>query len=190
LPGFLNLTFTPMNIIVKSALGLVAAGILITLAVASQRPDTFEVSRSRVMPAPPERLFPLINDLHQFNVWSPYNAKDPKIKIVYSGASTGPGSSYTFEGDQNVGKGALGITASTAPSQVTMQLDMLEPMEGHNTVVFSLQPEGSGTKVTWAMHGPAPFISKLIGLVFNMDQMIGQDFETGLTQLQLLAEKA
>jgi hypothetical protein len=131
-----------MNIIVKSALGLIAAGVLLTLALASQKPDTFEVSRSRVMSASPERLFPLINDLHQFNVWSPYNAKDPKIEIVYSGASTGPGSRYTFEGNQNVGKGALGITASTAPSQVTMQLDMLEPMEGHNTVVFSLQPEG------------------------------------------------
>ncbi len=179
-----------MHIIVKSALGLLAAGLLITLVMASRRPDTFEVSRSRVMAASPERLYPLINDLHQFNVWSPYNAKDPKIKIVYSGPSTGPGSRYTFEGNQNVGKGGLGITASTAPTQVTMQLDMLEPMEGHNTVDFSLQPEGSGTRVTWAMHGPAPFISKLLGLVFNMDQMIGQDFETGLTQLQLLAEKA
>jgi len=40
------------------------------------------------------------------------------------------------------------------------------------------------------MQGPSPFVSKLMGLVFNMDRMIGQDFEAGLQNLKNLAETA
>jgi hypothetical protein len=38
------------------------------------------------------------------------------------------------------------------------------------------------------MYGPSPFISKLMGLFFNMDKLIGKDFESGLASLKSLAE--
>jgi len=71
-----------------------------------------------------------------------------------------------------------------------MQLDMLEPIEGHNTVEFTLVPRGDTTEVTWAMRGTSPFIGKLMGVFINMDQMIGQEFETGLSNLKTLAERS
>ncbi|MGH8848687.1 MAG: polyketide cyclase, partial [Polaromonas sp.] len=37
--------------------------------------------------------------------------------------------------------------------------------------------------------GPSPYISKLMGVFFNMDSMIGKDFEAGLTSLKAAAEK-
>ena len=39
------------------------------------------------------------------------------------------------------------------------------------------------------MRGPAPFMFKLVGIFMNMDQMIGRDFETGLSSLKSKAEK-
>ena len=39
------------------------------------------------------------------------------------------------------------------------------------------------------MSGPAPFISKLMGVFINMDTMIGKDFETGLANMKAAAEK-
>jgi hypothetical protein len=39
------------------------------------------------------------------------------------------------------------------------------------------------------MHGPMPYISKLMTLFFSMDKMIGKDFEAGLASLKALAEK-
>ena len=39
------------------------------------------------------------------------------------------------------------------------------------------------------MHGPSPYIAKLMGIFFNMDQMIGKDFETGLANLKAATEK-
>jgi hypothetical protein len=38
------------------------------------------------------------------------------------------------------------------------------------------------------MHGPAPFISRLMQVFMNIDRMIGKDFETGLANLKRLTE--
>ncbi len=56
------------------------------------------------------------------------------------------------------------------------QFDFEQP-EAHNAAEFTLQPVAGGTNVTWAMRGPAPFMTKLIGSFINMDRMVGKDFE-------------
>ena len=139
--------------------------------------------------APPEKIHALINDLHRFNTWNPYEKKDPNIKGVYAGPARGPGAAYEFEGNKDVGKGRLRIVDSKAPNKVTMQLDMLEPFEGHNLVEFTVLPRGDATEVTWAMQGASPFIAKLVGVFVDMDRMIGRDFEAGLADLKALAER-
>lgn len=168
---------------------LIGVVVAVLLIFAATRPDVFHVERSTTIQAPAERLHPLINDLRGFNTWNPYARKDPAMQGQYSGPAAGPGAGYEFQGNQDVGKGRIGITASSAPSSVTMQLDMFEPFAARNVVTFSLVPEGGATRVTWAMDGPSPFISKLIGVFMNMDQMIGRDFEAGLGHLKALAEK-
>lgn len=175
---------------IKTVLLVLVAAIALLLVYASTRPDTFAVERSTTIAAPADKLFPLINDMRAFNTWNPYARKDPAMKTEYSGPAAGPGAVFDFQGNKDVGKGRISITGAAAPSSVTMQLDMWEPFEGHNTVNFTLVPEGAGTKVTWAMHGPSAYITKLMGLFFNMDQMIGKDFEAGLDNLKQLAEKA
>ncbi|MBC7956573.1 MAG: polyketide cyclase, partial [Cytophagales bacterium] len=52
-----------------------------------------------------------------------------------------------------------------------------------------LQPQGDSTQVTWVMHGPSPYISKLMGVFVSMDSMIGKDFEAGLANMKAAAEK-
>lgn len=168
---------------------LIGVAIAALLLYAASRPDRFHVERSTTIQASAERLHPLINDLQRFNTWNPYARKDPAMQGQYSGPSAGPGAVYEFQGNKDVGKGRIGITASSAPSSVTMQLDMFEPFEGHNVVTFSLVPEGEATRVTWAMDGPSPFVARLIGVFMNMDQMIGRDFEAGLSLLKSQAEK-
>jgi hypothetical protein len=169
---------------------LIGAVIAALLLYAVSRPDRFHVERSTTIQAPAERLHPLINDLRHFNTWNPYARKDPAMQGQYSGPAAGPGAVYDFQGNRDVGKGRIGITASSAPSSVTMQLDMFEPFEGRNVVTFSLVPEGNATRVTWAMDGPSPFVARLIGIFIDMDHMIGRDFETGLSLLKSQAERA
>ncbi len=78
------------------------------------------------------------------------------------------------------------ITESSVPSKIMIQLDFFSPFEAHNTAEFTLEPQGSYTNVTWAMYGPSPFISKVMCIFFNMDNMVGKDFEAGLRDLKLL----
>jgi hypothetical protein len=78
---------------------------------------------------------------------------------------------------------------SAAPSRVAIQLDFTRPFEAHNTVVFTMLPQGEATEVTWDMQGRANYLSKLIGVFINMDRMVGRDFEVGLANLKSTAER-
>lgn len=162
------------------------AGILI---YAATRPDTFRVQRSASIKAPPDRIFALINDLHAWGAWSPYEKKDPAMKRTFAGASAGKGAVYEWDGDKNVGKGRMEIIEAVPPSKVVIKLDFIKPFEGHNTAEFTLEPKGDGTTVTWAMFGPSPLMMKVMGLFMNMDNMIGNDFAAGLANLKAVAEK-
>ena len=159
------------------------------LVYAATRPDTLRVQRATNIKATPEKIFALINDLHSWGSWSPYEEKDPAMKGTYSGAANGEGAVYEWEGNNEVGKGRMAITESSPASKVMIKLDFVKPFETHNIVEFTLEPEGDSTNVTWAMHGPSPYISKVIGIFINMDSMIGKDFETGLANLKTVAEK-
>lgn len=158
------------------------------LAFAATRPDQFSVQRSTSVNAPPEKIAALIGGMHNFNRWNPYLLKDPQLKGSYSGPENGPGSHYAWQGNKDVGKGSMTVTG-VQPQLVEIDLDFIEPFASKNKAVFTLQPGTAGTQVTWAMHGPAPYITKLMGVVFNMDKMIGTDFETGLQRLKALAEQ-
>src|SRR6266853_3521364 len=172
---------------------VLAIAIAIILIVAATRPNTFSIQRATVVKAPPERIFPLINDFHQWGTWSPYENKDPAMKRSYSGAASGQGAVYAWEGNKNVGSGRMEILEASAPSKIVIKLDFFTPFEGHNTAEFTMLPQGDATNlttnVTWLMHGPSPFIGKIMHVFINMDRMVGKDFEIGLANLKRLTEK-
>jgi len=163
--------------------------IVALLAYAATKPDTFRVQRSASMNAPPEKIFPLINDLRSWGAWSPWEKMDPAMKRTHSGAGSGKGAVYEWEGNHEVGKGRMEITDTSSPSAVVIKLDFLKPFEAHNTAEFTLERKGDSTNVTWAMYGPTPYMAKVIHLFFSMDSMVGKQFETGLANLKALAEK-
>lgn len=164
----------------------VVGGVLI---YASTKPDSFSVQRSTLVKAPPEKVFVLINDFKQWPSWSPYEGKDPAMKRSYGVVTSGVGATYAWQGNKDVGKGEMKIAASTPPTLVTLQLHFIEPFEGHNEVIFRMEPEGGQTKVSWVMNGPAPFATKLMSMFFDMDKMIGKDFEQGLANIKAQVEK-
>jgi len=164
---------------------LLVGGVLL---VASTRPDALHVERAADVKAPPEKIFPLINDFHSWGSWSPYEKKDPGMKRTYSGATAGKGAIYEWDGNSDVGQGRMEILDST-PSQIRIKLDFMKPLEGHDIATFTMKPDGNATKVTWAMDGPTPFLGKVIGVFMNMDTMIGTDFEAGLANLKTLTEQ-
>ncbi|MFO1086419.1 MAG: SRPBCC family protein [Reyranellaceae bacterium] len=164
---------------------VVVAGVLI---YASTKPDTFRVERTVSIDAPPDKIFPLIVDLKSWTAWSPYEKKDPELKRSFGPITSGKGATYSWDGNKNVGQGSMEIL-DAAPGKVVIKLDFVKPFEAHNTAEFIVQPKGNSSSVTWAIYGPSPIVSKIMGLFMNMDTMIGKDFEVGLANLKALAEK-
>jgi uncharacterized protein YndB with AHSA1/START domain len=167
---------------------LVLAVIAAVPGYAATRPGTFEVRRSTRIRAPAERIFAIVNDFHNWSQWSPYDGRDPAMVRVFSGAASGAGAVYEWNGNSKVGRGRIEITDAVAPSRLTMTLDMLKPFVAHNIVNYTFDGRGEETEVTWALQGPVPFMSKLIGLFVNMDKMVGDDFVAGLSNLKAVAE--
>ena len=168
---------------------ILAIAIAVVLILAATKPATLRVQRSVSINAPPERIFSLISDFHQWVTWSPYEQKDPAMKRTYSGTERGRGAVYAWDGDKNVGSGRMEILDVSAPSKIVIKLDFFKPFEGHNTAEFTMLPQGDGTHVTWLMHGPANFMSRLIQVFMNLDNLIGKDFEAGLANLKTITEK-
>jgi len=173
---------------VAAVVALVVIGILV---FATTQPDTFRVERAASIKAPPEKIYAVLTDFHQSTAWSPYEKLDPAMRRTFSGAPSGKGAVYEWDGNKDVGAGRMEITEATAPSGIVMSLRFLRPFEANNTAEFTLQPQPAPgeTRVTWSMSGPMPFVSKVTCLFFNMDTMIGRDFEKGLANLKALAEK-
>jgi uncharacterized protein YndB with AHSA1/START domain len=175
------------EIIVFIALVL-AVAIAIVLIFAMTKPDTFRVERAAAIEAPPERIFALIDDFHHWGSWSPWEGRDPAMKRSFEGAAGGKGAIYAWEGNKNVGTGRMEILSAVPSSTIVIKLDFIKPFEAHNTAEFTLLPQGGATAVTWAMHGPASFMHRMMEVFMNMDRMIGKDFEAGLANLKKLSE--
>ncbi|QDU40467.1 Polyketide cyclase / dehydrase and lipid transport [Maioricimonas rarisocia] len=171
--------------ILASTLGVVACLILVLLLVVATRPDTFSVSRSATIPAPAADVFPYINDLQKWRAWSPYEQLDSEMQREYSASTAGAGASYRWVGNSQAGVGRISVTESLPHEHVRLVLAMEKPFACSNDVEFVFEPgEQTGdTVVTWTMSGKLGFLPKLMHLVFDIDGMVGDQFEEGLTNL-------
>lgn len=166
----------------------VALLVVVFIAVVASRPSHFHIERSARMAAPPEVVFPLINDFHRWPSWSPWEKLDPRMQREYSGEPQGKGAAYEWSGNDDVGKGSMRIIESQPPSTVAISLEFKEPWQATNATLFSVHPDGAGSRVSWGMDGESNFVFKAVGLFMNMDEMVGKDFEAGLDNLSRVSE--
>ncbi|HTI97407.1 MAG TPA: SRPBCC family protein [Dongiaceae bacterium] len=164
---------------------LIALPVLIVLfcIVVTLQPASFRVTRSATISAPPERVFSHVNDLKQWEAWSPWVKLDPNAKSTFSGPAAGTGASMTWAGNREVGEGRMTITDSQPNKLVQLKLEFLKPFQAVSTAEFTFTPQGNATEVTWTMSGQNDFMGKAVSLFMDCDKMIGGQFEKGLASL-------
>ncbi len=172
-----------------TAIVVIVVLIVALLLFAATRPNAYRVERATTIQAPASQVFGLLNDFHRWGAWSPWEHLDPAMKRTHSGAASGVGAVYEWDGNKKAGMGRMEITESAPHSRITIRLDFLKPFESHNTTTFTLAAEGKATRTTWVMDGPSSFMTKLMGIFVSMDQMIGKDFEAGLANLQRVLQQ-
>jgi hypothetical protein len=162
---------------------------LIFIIVITGRPDEFTVIRAANISAPPEMIFPHVNDLHKWEAWSPWAKLDPNVKNTFSGADAGAGAAMAWVGNNKVGAGKMTIAESQPSGLIRFRLDFQKPMQATNTAEFTFRAEAGQTIVTWSMAGKSCLMSKVFGLFMDFDKMCGCQFEKGLANLKSLIEK-
>jgi Polyketide cyclase / dehydrase and lipid transport len=179
-----------MKRVLKIIFGALALAIVAVLALAATKPDDFKIERTAVIKAPADKIFPLLNSPKAAMAWIPFMEPDPNVKLGFTGPESGVGAAQTWSGNSEVGEGKIEIIESKPPSEVKLKLDMAKPMEGHNTVVYKLEPKGAETAITWTMSGQQPFLGKVVSVLIDCDKMVGAQFEKGLGKLKSVAEAA
>ena len=169
------------------ALAVVAIALVGVVAV---QPSGFRIARTTTISAPPPAVFAHVNDFHKWEAWNPWAKLDPAMKQTYEGASAGTGAIYTWAGNREVGEGRMTLTESRPTELIRIKLEFLKPFRATNTAEFTFKPEGDRTVVTWTMTGEKNFIAKAVGLVMNVDKMVGGQFETGLARMKSVVEAA
>jgi len=165
---------------------LLAGGFLVMVMM---QPDEMSVARSTTIDAPPGIVFQQVNDFRNWKKWSPWEKRDPDMKIEYKGEETGEGAVYTWDSKSDeVGAGQMTITQSTPNEQIKIALEFERPFEDTANPVFDFAPEGDGTKVTWSMAGKNNFMSKVFMVFMDFEKIIGDDFEAGLASMKTAAE--
>ena len=149
--------------------------------------DRFSIVRSAAIDAPPETVFGFIDDFHEWVLWSPWEKVDVELQKIYGGPEAGKGATYEWVG-KKTGHGRMEILSSTPAALVEIDLQFFKPFKQRNRTTFALAPEAGGTRVTWTMTGAHNLMSKVMGLLINMDKMVGKDFATGLANLKAISE--
>lgn len=175
-----------MKMLKGLAVGL--AGLVVVLAgVGFLLPEQAHVERSVVTTAAPETVFPLLNNLHEFNRWSPWSDLDPNMTTQFEGPDAGVGAKMSWAGNSAVGTGSQQIIESMPNRRVVTRL-AFGGYDHPSTATFTLTPEGKGTRVVWAYDTSMGYdlVSRYFGLM--LDRWVGNDYARGLSVLARLAE--
>lgn len=144
---------------------------------------TYDYSEKKVIAAPPEVVYTLINDFKSWEEWGPWMELDPDMKISYADHTAGEGASYSWESDnEEVGKGSMQTLKVVPFEQIDQKIIFNTPAGDSGSDVYWLfeETETQGqTKVTWGMKGEYTFMEK----VFISLQ--GEDMEVGMNEMLL-----
>lgn len=163
------------------------------LVVVWFQPDDYRLTRNVVIAAPAADVFAQVNDLRKWDNWSPWAKLDPNARITFSGPQSGPGATFSWDGNDKVGAGTMTITEAKPNERIATRTDFTRPFAGTSNADFIFWQQGNqpnaSTQVTWTMSGTQNFIGKAICLFMSMEQVLGPDFELGLEQLKHVSEK-
>jgi len=139
------------------------------------------VNKSILIDATPEKIFPIISDLKNWEEWSPWVLAEPTATINVAK----DGKYHDWDGDI-IGSGNLKIEEEVKHKEVVMKLQFLKPWKSKAITTFHLEKTQKGTLVHWTMKSSLPFF--LFWMKRLMEVFVGMDYDRGLAMLKDLVE--
>ncbi len=170
-----------LKILLYVFLGLIGLFLIVTALL----PSKMSVERSIVINAPAGMVYGVVNNVRDWEDWSPWKEIDPKMAVTYEGPEQGVGASYSWKsGNANVGSGKLVITKSVPNSLV--EYDMYMGCEKSSTIPFVMEEKNGRTTLKWGMKGELSFFARWLGIAAT--PMIAPIFDKGLKNIKNLVE--
>jgi hypothetical protein len=169
-------------------------GVILLLAIAFVLiaglfvPKTYHLEKDITINASRDKVWGHVNSLQQLEKWSPWVEKDPAMKVTHEGQEGAVGSVYKWDGNKNVGEGSQTLTKVQQPDRVESHLHFIEPFEGEADAFIILAEAGNSTKVTWGFDTKYSYPMNVMQLFVNMDEMMGKEYNSGLSKLKQLSE--
>jgi hypothetical protein len=177
--------------ILKIILIVVAILVAIPLILALFVKKTYSVEREITIEKPRQEVFDYIKFLKNQNNFSKWASMDPAMKQEFRGTDGQAGFVSAWESEQkDVGKGEQTIVGITEGQRIDYDLHFIEPFESRSKAYLVTDPvSDSQTKVTWGFTGKMNYPMNLMLLFMDMEDMIGNDLNIGLTNLKRILEQ-
>lgn len=175
--------------ILKIAAGLILLLGLLVVAGGRFLPQQSHVERSVVIAAPADEIFPMFNDFHEFNRWSPWVDIDPDgTEYEFSGPPAGIGAVMKWSSkDRRVGTGSQKIVVCEPHRIVKTEL-VFDGFDNPRYATFTLEELDQGTRLTWEFDADLDSLTeRYLGLL--MEKWVGDDYSRGLSRLKRLVER-
>jgi effector-binding domain-containing protein len=150
-------------------------------------PKTFETSRSRMIGANSETIFKLVSNFNEGTKWSPWQKKDPNMKLIIDGEPATVGHKMSWQSEtQGSGQQAIMEIVPNVSVKTSLQIN---GWDGMSTAMFNLEPKGDSTMLTWSMDGGnLPFMFRGVMLLMGANNSLNTDYEAGLASIKSIAE--
>jgi effector-binding domain-containing protein/uncharacterized protein YndB with AHSA1/START domain len=161
---------------------------IVTAIITSCSPTQYHVEREIVIDAPASLVFDHVNNHKMRDGWSPWEQMDPDMEKSYEGPESGVGAKYLWSGNDSVGTGTLEIVESVPNEYIKSTLTFTSPWESTSTTAWKFEKIDGGVKAIWSVDGELPGYLFWMGEE-EMDEMMGKDFQKGLSNLKELTEE-
>ncbi|SDH75760.1 SRPBCC family protein [Winogradskyella thalassocola] len=158
---------------------ILVIGVSIYIAV---QPNSFEVTRTKTLKAPPSVVYDNVSDFKNWESWSSWIEEKPETKVTLGDTTKGVGSFYTWEDEDGIG--TMTTLNTKINASITQEMQFGEFPKSDVQWKFKPNDDGS-TDVTWTISGKnLPFGFKMVSAFMGgMEKQIGPHFERGLTLL-------
>lgn len=172
---------------------LIGVGILIALVLITALfvKNDYTIEREIVINKPKQEVFDYIKLLKNQAYYSKWVMQDPKVKREEKGidGTVGFVTSWDSENDE-VGKGEQEIKGVVEGERLDLALHFIKPFEGRATAYMTTEAVTENqTKVKWGFKGSMPYPFNIMRIIMNIENHLGGDLSTGLTNLKGVLEK-
>ena len=170
----------------KIAATVVAVICLILVIVVTVQPEKAHLEKSIVIEAPDSVIFPYLSNYRKLSNWWPWSKMDADLVQTYEGKDGTVGSKVLWSGAK-AGEGSMTLEELVENKRVKSIMVIAGQKEAA-TSEFTLEPEGSGTRVLWTYNGVNDGVAGKTKWIL-MGTLLGSQYDLGLKNLKKIIEE-